>query len=120
MTDKFEVDAAGTEENINEVYAALAKAQKEYLESGIYLAGRQKALADEKATLLREGVEGKNVAEREANMALELEPEQIQVDAADIAHKHAKFQLDKAHQEVSRLRLIVRVWEVAAGLQRGH
>jgi len=58
------------------------------------------------------GLEGSNVAERNARMALDLQGEHMQLDAAALEVKASRLLYDTAKLELSRLRMIISLLDV--------
>lgn len=99
-------------------YGALALAvEADYLATET--AASTKIVWDQaRAKAISEGIIGKNAEEREANLRLELANEYERLAAAERGVREARYRAEDARLEVERLRLRVRLLELAAGQER--
>ncbi len=92
----------------------LQDAQATYAGAVVAHAEAKRALELARAHLICAGVEGKNEAQREATMRLELEAEHAALFSADVALTEARCALERARLEWDLARYVVRTLEVGA------
>ena len=105
------MNAASLPTQLNEAKNGLEDAQIAYCGAVVAHAEAKRALELAKAYKLYEGVEGKNEAQREAKLRLELHAEHAALDEAEDALTEARCSLDTAKLEWDLVRYQVRMLE---------
>lgn len=100
---------------LEQAVAALVGALGAELEARERCEHHRARLLKREHTLVREGVEGKNQAERDANLALLCEPEREQVEGAERELRQAQQAVAEAQLEHQLARYSLRsLWAMAA------
>lgn len=103
---------------VDDAYSLLAKRLGAALEAAEAVVEAKALVDDGRMALLTAGVEGKNEAQREAAMRASLSVEYGILAAAEERARWTRHQADVAQLEVDRVRLRVRLMELAAGMER--
>lgn len=113
------IDFVTEMENVDEAYAFLAARVGEAFEAADRVTRLKWDLEKARAGALVKGeVDGKNEAAREATLRTRFQAEYGTLDAAEGRARWTRHQAELAQLEVERIRLRVRLMELAAGRER--
>ena len=104
-----------TTENLQDATVELIRATNELERSARVLAEVRFELDAEEATLIASGIEGKNEAERKANLRLKLESKYAELHGAELGAAQARRDVEVARIQLDGLRYQLRLLEVRQG-----
>lgn len=104
-----------TTENLQDATVELFRATNELERSARVLAEIKFELDAEEATLIAAGVEGKNEAERKANLRLKLAEKYAELHGAELGAAQARRDVEVARIQLDGLRYQLRLLEVRQG-----
>lgn len=104
-----------TTENLQDATVELIRATHELERSARVLAEVRFELDTQEATLIASGIEGKNEAERKANLRLKLESKYAELHGAELGAAQARRDVEVARIQLDGLRYQLRLLEVRQG-----
>lgn len=113
------IDFAVEMENVDGAYEFLAERQGVAFEAADWVARVKSSLEVSRAAALASGeVDGKNETQREAVLRTRFQSQYETLNAAEGRARQTRHQAEIAQLEVERIRLRVRLMELAAGHER--